>query len=491
MYRLVLFLGAIFVGTNIVISQQAVFAKSTYEVGGQAYRLTSKVELIQDKSTGTAVIVKKEGNLYTLITNSHVICGLNTKSNQLCNSVPGNESYKLTMFDGRSYTVNYSNIKILDKGLDLATIQFESDVDYPVAEFAPIGSSPKAYDKVYTTGYSQPKFGFYPGQILASSNKRVEGDDGGYTVIYDATTLRGMSGGGVFNSNGQLIAIQGRGSISRIGSSRGIPAHWLVQKSSLTNLTDLDIKTKSDIEKNKAFNIVTADEYFIAGYNKSLNLGNNLLLGRKEEINLYDMAISLEPKYSFAYYRRGYAYGQIGQYSKSLADFDTAISLNPKYPEAYNSRAVLKSDRLNDSQGALLDLNKAIAIDPKYAEAYNSRANLKSDKLNDFQGALTDFSWAVSINPEYAEAFNNRAILKKNKLANYRGALADYSQAIFIDPTYAITYFNRGLLKKNILADRLGAIKDFREAAKLFAQQGQSDNLRSAKDNLQLLGIVE
>jgi V8-like Glu-specific endopeptidase len=48
-------------------------------------------------------------------------------------------------------------------------------------------------------------------EALAVVNKRLTGDNGGYTIIYSAPTLPGMSGGGVFNGNGQLVAIHGYG----------------------------------------------------------------------------------------------------------------------------------------------------------------------------------------------------------------------------------------------------------------------------------------
>jgi hypothetical protein len=49
------------------------------------------------------------------------------------------------------------------------------------------------------------------GSTVAVVNKRLSSDKGGYTVIYNAPTLPGMSGGGVFNKAGQLVAIHGVG----------------------------------------------------------------------------------------------------------------------------------------------------------------------------------------------------------------------------------------------------------------------------------------
>jgi Trypsin-like peptidase domain len=54
-----------------------------------------------------------------------------------------------------------------------------------------------------------PGFSFDAGQAIAVVDKRLTGDRGGYTVIYNAQTQPGMSGGGVFDRAGRLVAIHG------------------------------------------------------------------------------------------------------------------------------------------------------------------------------------------------------------------------------------------------------------------------------------------
>jgi serine protease Do len=71
----------------------------------------------------------------------------------------------------------------------------------------------KTNDDIYAIGFPFEYSGyiFGDGKAIAVVNKRLNGDNGGYTIIYDALTLPGMSGGGVFNSNGELVAIHGYG----------------------------------------------------------------------------------------------------------------------------------------------------------------------------------------------------------------------------------------------------------------------------------------
>jgi Trypsin-like peptidase domain len=92
-----------------------------------------------------------------------------------------------------------------------AIVQFRSNRNYQVAQVEEPGSM-KADDVVYTAGFPVGKgFLFGTGNVQAVVNKRLTGDGGGYTVVYDTETLLGMSGGGAFDRDGRLVAIHGQG----------------------------------------------------------------------------------------------------------------------------------------------------------------------------------------------------------------------------------------------------------------------------------------
>jgi S1-C subfamily serine protease len=207
MYRSSLFLTAALVGSTVALVQPVAAAKSASEIESIARAVTVEIKLKQSNRVGSGVIIDKTGDLYTLVTNRHVICG---KSN--CQRIPESEIYSLGLFDGQKYQVQKSAIKLFGNDLDLAIIQFRSSRNYAVAKVAAPGSL-KVEDVVYTAGFplEQPGVGFGDGKVIAVVNKRLQGDGGGYTIIYNAQTLPGMSGGGVFDGNGQLVAIHGVG----------------------------------------------------------------------------------------------------------------------------------------------------------------------------------------------------------------------------------------------------------------------------------------
>jgi tetratricopeptide (TPR) repeat protein len=485
MYRSSLFLTAALVGTTVALVQPVVAAISASEVEAIARAVAVEIKLKSDPSAvGSGVIIDRQRDLYTVVTNAHVVCG-----GWRCSALPAGEIYSLGLSDGQQYQVKSSIIKLLGDDLDLAIIQFRSNRNYAVAKVAAAGSL-KVDDEVYASGFpcypeSDPcqPFGytFQEGRAIAVVNKRLDGDSGGYTIIYNAQTLPGMSGGGMFNSSGQLVAIHGRGDQfkentdldnnlrvnSKIGYNRGIPVRWLVQ-----NLADLGINLRTDRSIRSVSSIraarsqvpATADEYFIAGFNKYVDPGDDVVTGKKQAIQEFSRAIQFNPKYQDAYLMKAIVYAQVQEFQKSLTNYNQAILLNPKGFSAYYNRAILKGYKLNDTQGALTDYNQAILLNPKFPEAYNNRASLKTTKLNDTQGALTDYNQAILLNPKEFLAYYNRAILKRDKLNNIQGELTDYNQAILLNPKFSEAYNNRATLKDKKLNDIQGSLADYNQA---------------------------
>jgi S1-C subfamily serine protease/Tfp pilus assembly protein PilF len=504
MDRSCLLVAVTLVVNTFVLVPPAAIAKSTAEIASITRAVTVEIRLQHNKTNGSGVIVHRQGDLYTLVTNRHVICGKGT-----CDRISASEIYNLKLADGQQYKVQSKAIKLLgsspDNNLDLAIIQFRSSRNYKVVKIAEPGSL-KIADKVYTAGFplGQPGFNFYRGEAIAVVNKRLTIDSGGYTVIYSASTLPGMSGGGVFNNNGQLVAIHGRGDRytnnteiddksrvnSKIGYNRGIPIRWLVKSLAEVGI-NLGSGSISRIRASRQEIPASADEYFIAGFNKFVDPGDNIKAGKQQAIQDFSAAIRLNSQYAAAYFMRAYIYKELQNFQAALKDYDQSISLNPQFFEAYFNRAILKNDDLNDFSGALSDYNQAISIDPNFSATYNNRAILRSNQFNDLPGALNDYNRAISIDPQDSDLYYNRAILKDRKLNDVSGALEDYNQAIILNPKYAQAYGNRAILKAKKLRDRDGAIQDFRQAAQLFRERGDTESVARAIDALRQLGATE
>jgi Flp pilus assembly protein TadD len=472
------------------------------------------VEMLTGVGSGVIIHRQDVGGgpyLYTVITNRHVVCKVRPER---CTDRDVHSSYRIKTPDGRIYQVAKSNIKLLKddagKFLDLAIVQFRSNLSYPVPQVAEPGSL-KVDDDVYTAGFPKGQgWLFGEGKVYAVVNKRLVGDQGGYTVVYDAETLPGMSGGGAFDRDGRLVAVHGYGDRykentqaeevasntakkevnSKIGYNRGIPVRWVVQGLGELGILVGNRKPLNQIRVGNPTVAATADEFFIAGFNKLVDPGKDFQVGRRKAVAELSQAVVLNPRYAIAYFLRAYVKDDLNDHQGALADYNQAISLNPKHVSAYYNRGSLKFRKLNDTKGAVADYNQAISLNPKFVSAYYNRGILKDD-LNDHQGALADYNQAIFLNPKHSSAYFNRGTLKADKLNDPKGALADFNRAISLNPQDAKAYGNRGILKATKLNDRAGAIADFRIAAKLFRARGRTQDLQKVTDILKSLGATE
>jgi tetratricopeptide (TPR) repeat protein len=485
-------IGLVILGTTIGIVQSVAVAKTPVEINHTAKAITVT---IVGENQGSGVIIQQQGNLYTVLTASHVL-----KSGQ----------YLVTTPDDLQYKIVANSIRKAGQGIDLAIFKFQAGANYPTAK---LGNSSllAGGNDIYVAGFpgatrtiTESVFVFRKGEVSANSSKIFEG---GYSLIYSNDTLPGMSGGPVLNSEGELVAIHGRGDReqsnsgelgTKTGFNLGIP---IERFRSIAN--SLGVKLDPRIPAAVAQKSPAAD-YFAAGLQKE----------RKDDyagaLIDYDRAISSDPRYVDAYIGRGFARYKLGDRSNAAIDFSTAITLNPKSARAYNNRgnlylefkdweyAIADFDRAiaidanyadayigrgvareswpSSKTGGMVDLNMAIIIDSKSVRAYRSRANARLN-IDDYRGAIEDYTKAITLAPRLAANYQGRGVAK-SKLKDYAAAIADYNLAIKLDRNYALAYYNRGLSKYEY-RDRNGAIFDLQQAQKILIKQGEGKTFKS------------
>lgn len=188
--------------------------------------LTAKGDrlLIPGSKTGSGVIIGRERSLngntyrntYYVLTALHVVA-------------KKGGFHAIAMPDGAVYYVDANpmsdQIIPLGKfvgelgqtidGLDLAILKFVSDRDYAVAPIAATPSNPG--EAVFINGWPNPENlgNIQRDRLFNSGNLRQIVNppqaDGGYSFLYTNETESGMSGGPIFNGDGELIGIHGRG----------------------------------------------------------------------------------------------------------------------------------------------------------------------------------------------------------------------------------------------------------------------------------------
>jgi tetratricopeptide (TPR) repeat protein len=380
-----------------------------------------EVQRIASKSTvrikgcdfGSGAIVKKTGDVYTVLTAAHAT---------------RDRGCQVVTADDREYGV--TQVKIAIENVDLAAIEFKSDRAYPVAKLTENSDRVESGENIYVSGFpvtdtiSEPIFTFISGKVVGNGNKLQQR---GYSLVYDNPTLPGHSGGPVWNERGEIVAIHGRG--------------------------DVDTKIKSTESANVRIK---------TGFNLGITVNTFKRLAKA--MGMLDFVpttprIATEPKLrpvddSIA---SAVAKENKGDYRGILADMDRAIALDPRRDRLYYIRANAKA-ALNDRAGAIADYTQDIALNPRRASAYYNRANVRY-KSGDFSQALTDYDRAIAIDPKQVAVYYNRANVKY-RLQDYRGSIDDYSRAIGLDPKFLPAYSSRGWVAYQTGNDR-AAIADF------------------------------
>jgi tetratricopeptide (TPR) repeat protein len=487
-------LGLIGIAATIPLVQPNIAAaKTSVEIADTAKAIT--VLITESNSVGSGVILQRQGDIYTVLTAAHVL--------------KNKASYKITTPDDRSYEAIGSSIRPAPGSIDLAVVRFKSTAKYLTAKLGNCNVLKSGMD-LYVGGFpgasgtiTESVFIFREGKVSANSNKTFEN---GYSLVYSNDTLPGMSGGAVLNSDGELVAIHGRGDRERLsdgqfgektGFNLGIPVNRFA-----TVASNMGVELGGQVAPIPQNRTPKVDDYIA-----SAALKFSITQDYRGSLADYNRAIQLNPKLASTYNHRGFLKAdKLGDVQGAMTDFNRAIQLNPKLASAYNRRGFLKHKKFRDVQGAMTDYNRAIQLDPRLASAYNNRGFLfislgsggnesgledfdraiqldpdlysaynnrgyLKKSMSNFKGALIDYDRSIKINPNNIIAYTNRGTLKAEN-NDSRGALADFDRVIALDPNDAFGYGNRGALKYLKLKDRSGGIADMKQAAILFKRQG-------------------
>ena len=86
-----------------------------------------------------------------------------------------------------------------------------------------------------------------------------------------------------------------------------------------------------------------------------------------EALNAYDKVLELNPNDASAYYNRGLAYSNLGNYKLAILNYDRAIEINRKDADAYYNRGNAYS-RLGNSTYANQDWKMAAKLGNIFAQ---------------------------------------------------------------------------------------------------------------------------
>ncbi len=449
---------------------ESVLALSPSEVGKVAKQVTVAIKS-NESEYGSGIIIQHQGNTYTVLTAAHVLKNASS-------------TYNLTTSDGQTYQLQSATVKKFPSQVDLAVAKFTSDRSYPIAK---IGDSNSVVEGniAFVSGYPAPTaainlsvYVFRKGDVVANSSRPLQG---GYAIIYSANTLPGMSGGGVFNDRGELIATHGRGDISesyrpdaenssvrfKTGNDLGIPVNTFRQ---LATQLAIDLGNTTPAVAVKTTTTPKADDYILSAESKSLKSDYR---GAVADL---DRAIAINPRSAEAYISRAEAQISMGKAREANDDANRALKLKPNAAKAYVVRATAKVG-LSDLTGARADANRAIQLAPDLSAAYGVRG-LTKVLSGDYRNVATDFDRAIALDSSSVDAYLLRGQVRRF-LGNFDGALSDIEYVISRKTKLSEAYGTRALI-------RLG--KDDKAGAKADAEQSIALAPNSADSAYSILG---
>lgn len=193
------------------------------------------------------------------------------------------------------------------------------------------------------------------------------------------------------------------------------------------------------------------EAYFYRGIAK-YNLGD--FAGAEAD---FDRALELNPVYTLAYHYRAITRSRVGRYDQAIDDLGRAIELRPGYYGLFFSRGVTYF-LSQQFEKAVDDFNRFIIREPKVPEAYLNRG-ASYLFLGDTAGALKDYNRAIELNGLNPEGYIRRSRIHASR-HDYKEALKDLDRAIEIDSANTFAYFNRALVRYE-LKDIKGTLADF------------------------------
>ena len=186
--------------------------KTPAQIDSIAHEISIKV--LNRDFLGSGFVIKRKGNRYTVITNQHVLRA-------------GEAPYKIETSDGKTYPAKVVNdVEVKKRQYDLAILEFEADTIYPAATIGnsfnlevgePVFAAGFPYSELETDEatpalFKQSKDGslelaLKQGRVVIILDRALEE---GYQIGYTNDVRKGMSGGPLLNSLGEVVGVNGK-----------------------------------------------------------------------------------------------------------------------------------------------------------------------------------------------------------------------------------------------------------------------------------------
>jgi tetratricopeptide (TPR) repeat protein len=163
-----------------------------------------------------------------------------------------------------------------------------------------------------------------------------------------------------------------------------------------------------------------------------------------------------------AYFNRGVAEKELGQYPEAIRDLTNALELGAPYTRIYFARAEAR-EHVGDREGARRDRDEGWRREPVDEPSWVARGVARVKDGRDLEEALVNFDRALKLNPASLPALMNKANVYAERMGRPEKAIASLDRLIELYPDYVSARSARGVLKAR-LGRRDEALADAVEA---------------------------
>jgi len=200
------------------------------------------------------------------------------------------------------------------------------------------------------------------------------------------------------------------------------------------------VKKKRDgytVEEITEFNMSNKEDLAFAIMNSRIEED---VISLKHHLTIADSLLRENSSNYIGHFLKGVVNGMADNYTNSLEAYDNAITLFPKFVFAYFNRANIRYE-LEEYMYKQQVYSDNVTITWDKIPAPKEEDIVKEP---DFAAVLMDYDRVIELRPRLSFAWFNRGNIR-NRMKSYNSAILDYSQAIKLDPELAEAYYNRGL----------------------------------------------
>jgi tetratricopeptide (TPR) repeat protein/tRNA A-37 threonylcarbamoyl transferase component Bud32 len=182
----------------------------------------------------------------------------------------------------------------------------------------------------------------------------------------------------------------------------------------------------------------------------------------EEAIEAYNAALTLQPRYAWAWARKGRTLRLLYRHEEALVAYERALELDPRYAWAWRGKGMIL-ERLDRWEEALTCYQKAAQINPKDAWHWCNQAEVLQHLGRDSEAVPLLYK-ALETDPSHATSWARLGqVYRQMKL--YEESVAAYEQALKLDTTYGWAHNGYGLALKMVGRTK-EALMAFKKAAR-------------------------